>query len=298
MQKIFLLLIALFLAGGYLRAQTLSGTVTDSATHKPIEGASVFISQLKRGAVTDARGKYRIAGLPKGSYDVTLAIVGYGRVTKQVTIGGDAGVDFAPAVAAETLRDVVITSLGISTSLRRAPVPVTVVSHDALMQQAASNVIDALSNQPGLSQVTTGPGVSKPEINGLGYNRVLTLLDGERQEDFQWGDEHGILIDPYAVYSAEVIRGPASLQYGANAVAGVVSFKSEPLPEEKSVQGSYQTEFQTNTGLIGNSLDLAGNTGGLKWDARGSMEYAHCYWDPKDGYVWGTASRQENARIV
>ena len=85
--------------------------------------------------------------------------------------------------------------------------------------------------QPGIDQVTTGPGVSKPEINGLGYNRVLVLFDGERQEDFQWGDEHGILIDPYAVYSAEVIRGPASLQYGANAVAGVVSFKSEPLPE-------------------------------------------------------------------
>ena len=288
----------MILAGGCLKAQTLSGTVTDSATHKPIEGASVYITQLKRGSVTDAKGRYHINGLPKGSYDVTLGIVGYGQVTKQVTINGDAGVDFAPAVTPETLSDVVITSLGVKTSLRRAPVPVTVVSHDALVQQAATNVIDALSSQPGISQVTTGPGVSKPEVNGLGYNRVLTLFDGERQEDFQWGDEHGILIDPYAVYNAEIIRGPASLQYGANAVAGVVSFKSEPLPEEKSVQGSYQTEFQTNTGLIGNSLDLAGNTGGLKWDARGSMEYAHCYWDPKDGYVWGTASRQENARIV
>jgi iron complex outermembrane receptor protein len=147
--------------------------------------------------------------------------------------------------------------------------------------------------------VTTGPGVSKPEINGLGYNRVLTLLDGERQEDFQWGDEHGILIDPYAVYSAEVIRGPASLQYGANAVAGVVSFKSEPLPEEKgAVQGSFLSEFQTNSGLIGNTLDVAGNTGGLKWDARGSIERSHCYWDPKDGYVWSTAWRQENFRIA
>src|SRR5580658_5520442 len=121
MQKIFLLFIFMILAGGCLKAQTLSGTVTDSATHKPIEGASVYITQLKRGSVTDAKGRYHINGLPKGSYDVTLGIVGYGQVTKQVTINGDAGVDFAPAVTPETLSDVVITSLGVKTSLRRAP---------------------------------------------------------------------------------------------------------------------------------------------------------------------------------
>ena len=182
--------------------------------------------------------------------------------------------------------------------IQRAPVPVTVVSHDMFLQQASSNVIDGIAKQPGITAVTTGPGVSKPEINGLGYNRVLTLFDGERQEDFQWGDEHGILIDPYAVYNAEIIRGPASLQYGANAVAGVVSFKSEPLPEVKGIQGSYSSELQSNNGLIGNSLDLAGNNKNIKWDIRGSYEAAHCYTDPHDGYVWSTAYNSANVRGV
>ena len=149
---------------------------------------------------------------------------------------------------------------------------------------------------PGVTEITEGPGISKPEINGLGYNRVLTLFDGERQEDLQWGDEHGIMIDPYAVYDAEIIRGPASLQYGANAIAGVVSFKSEPFAESGTTQGSVLTEYQTNNGLIGTSADIGGNNNGFAWNVRGSSEEAHCYTNPKDGYVWGTAYEQQNVR--
>ena len=197
-----------------------------------------------------------------------------------------------------SLKEVIITSLGNVTILRRAPAPVSVVTHDMFLQQAATNVIDAIARLPGITAITTGPGVSKPEINGLGYNRVLTLFDGERQEDFQWGDEHGILIDPYAVYDAEIIRGPASLQYGANAMAGVVSFKSQPLPAAGTIQGSVQSEYQTNNGLTGNSVDISGNNHGMVWDVRGSYEAAHCYRDPHDGYVWGTAFIQGNVRAV
>ena len=165
-----------------------------------------------------------------------------------------------------SLKEVIITSLGNTTTLRRAPSPVSVVTHEMFLQQSSTNVIDAIARQPGITAITTGPGVSKPEINGLGYNRVLTLFDGERQEDFQWGDEHGILIDPYAVYDAEIIRGPASLQYGANAMAGVVSFKSQPFAESGVIRGSVQSEYQTNNGLIGNSVNLGGNNKWVVWD--------------------------------
>jgi iron complex outermembrane receptor protein len=298
MQKIFILLLLVF-SGFYLRAQSLSGNVIDSTNRRAIQGASVYLPQLKLGATTDIKGNYKIAPLPKGIYKVELHMLGYATVMKKITINGNETLDFAVVVSSTVLNEVVITSLGNRMIIQQAPVPVSVVTHDMLTQQASNNVIDAIAKQPGVDQVSTGPGVGKPEINGLGYNRVLTLMDGERQEDFQWGDEHGVLIDPYAVYSAEIIRGPASLQYGANAVGGVVSFKSQPLPEQSgTIQGSYQSEFQTNNGLIGNSLDLAGNNHGLKWDIRGSYEAAHCYQDPHDGYVWSTAFDQSNVRGV
>jgi iron complex outermembrane recepter protein len=298
MQKLFFLVLSLF-SGFCLSAQSLSGTVTDSTSHQPLAGASIYFPQLKKGVIADANGNYKIAPLPKGTYRVELHMTGYATIARRVIIDADVTLDLTSTISATAMQEVVVTALGNKMVIQRAPVPVTVVTHEMFNQQTASNVIDAIAKLPGIDQVTTGPGVSKPEINGLGYNRVLVLFDGERQEDFQWGDEHGILIDPYSVYNAEIIRGPASLQYGANAVGGVVSFKSEPLPETRGLEGSYTSEFQSNNGLLGNSLHLAGNTGnGLKWDVRGSDELAHCYTDPHDGYVWSTAFNQQNVRAV
>jgi iron complex outermembrane receptor protein len=297
MRKIVFILV-LSISGFCLKGQSLSGNVTDSANHQPIAGASIYFPQLRMGAITDSNGNYKLSPLPKGIYTVELHMTGYATAVKKITIDTDRTLDFAILTSATTLKEVIVTALGNKMVIQRAPVPVTVVSHDMMLQQASTNVVDAIAREPGITAITTGPGVSKPEINGLGYNRVLTLMDGERQEDFQWGDEHGILIDPYAVYSAEIIRGPASLQYGANAVGGVVSFKSEPMPETGHFQGSVQSEFQTNNGLFGNSLDLGSSKNGFAWNLRGSYEMAHCYQDPHDGYVWGTAYLQGNARGV
>lgn len=285
--------LALFLS---INAQSLSGSVIDSASHQIISGAIVYIPELKLGATVDLKGNYKIAPITKGTYQVEVAMFGYATLINQVTVTGDLTLNIALTASSSSLNEVVITALGNVTSTQRSPVPVTIVSHDMMLQQTSTNAIDAIAQQPGITEITEGPGISKPEINGLGYNRVLTLFDGERQEDFQWGDEHGILIDPNAVYDAEIIRGPGSLQYGANAIAGVVSFKSEPFAESGTIQGSVLTEYQTNNGMIGTSADIGGNNNGLVWNLRGSSEEAHCYSDPKDGYVWGTAYAQQNVR--
>jgi iron complex outermembrane receptor protein len=277
---------------------SLKGKVVDFSTAQSVPGAVVFLPQLNVGATSDSTGHYAIKGLPKGNYTVEVQLLGYTTITKQVNIDGEVKVNFTLFPTAALRQDVVITALGNITTNQRSPVPVDVVSHDALLQTTATNVVDAIATQPGVTAVTTGPGVSKPEVRGLGFNRVLTTFDGVRQEDFQWGDEHGIQIDPYAVYDAEIIRGPASLQYGSDAVGGVVSFKSAPFPESGTIQGSILTEYQTNNGLIGSSFNVSGNNNGVVWDARGSENVAHCYQDPKDGYVWGTAYNEYNGRFT
>jgi iron complex outermembrane receptor protein len=198
----------------------------------------------------------------------------------------------------DSLQQVIITSLGIPTNLRRSPVPVSVVSHEMVLQVAANTAIDLVANQPGVSETTEGVGTTKPQINGLGFNRVLVLTDGLPQEDFQWGDDHGILIDPYAVYDAEIIRGPASLQYGASAEAGVINFKTAPFAPNGTFQGSWLSEYHSNNGYIGNSLHLGGNKNGFVYDLKASGELAHSYWNPKDGYVWGSAFDQGNGRLT
>jgi len=300
MKNIFIIIAISFqlLAIGQIHAQSLSGTVTDSANHQTIPGVVVYIPQLKLGATSDVKGNYTISPLPKGTYMVEVELLGYATITKQVAINGNTVINFTMAVSSSSTKEVVITALGNVTNALRSPVPVSIVTHDMLIQQSSTNVVDGIAMQPGITAITTGPGVSKPEVNGLGFSRVLTLFDGVRQQDFQWGDEHGIQIDPYAVYNAEIIRGPATLQYGSDAVGGVVSFKSAPLPESGTIQGSVLAEYQTNNGLIGTSADVGGNNNGFTWDLRLSQEESHCYWDPKDGYVWGTASQQDNARLT
>jgi len=294
---IFFILISLFITH-QLNAQSLSGTVINDSTHQPVEGASVYLPQLKLGSVTDAKGNYKITSIPKGTYEIEVSSVGYATLTKQLSINEALTLDFTLSESATNLCGVICTCLGNETVVKRAPIPVTVVSHDMILEGLNNTVIDAISKQPGVNATTEGPGTTKPQINGLGFDRVLVLTDGLRQEDFQWGDDHGILIDPYAVYDAEVIRGPASLQYGASAEAGVISFKSQPFAESGTIQGSYLSEYHTNNGYIGNSFNIGGNKNGLVWSFRASSELAHDYQNPKDGYVWGSAWQQENGRFV
>ena len=97
------------------------------------------------------------------------------------------------------LNEVVVTGLTGSQKLKQSPAPVSFVSAKQLEMQPSTNIIDAIAHQPGVSQITTGSGISKPVIRGLGYNRVVVVNDGIRQEGQQWGDEHGIEIDPASV---------------------------------------------------------------------------------------------------
>lgn len=279
--------------------QSLSGTVIDSVSGQSIPGAIVYIPQLNLDATTDENGYFRINSIPKGTYELEIMIMGYATITKQVVVKDGATCHCAMCTSSRcSMNEVVITALGNLTNTQRSPVPVTLVTHDMLLQNTSSTAIDALALQPGVNETTEGAGTTKPQINGMGFIRVLTLFDGERETDFEWGDDHGVLIDPYAVYDAEIIRGPASLQYGSSAEGGVIYFKSQPFAQDGTTQGSVLTEYQTNNGLIGNSINIGGNRHGFVWELSAGNEETHDYWNPKDGYVWGTAWQQDNARLT
>ena len=277
---------------------SITGNITDKTTGLPIHGATIFIPDLNIGTSTDEKGNYLLKQLPEGEYLMQVSAIGYGSVTKMINLSNTYSVDFKLSASNYELSDVVVTALGNTTTKKRAPIPISVVTHNMILQGVANTAVDLIASQPGISETTEGAGTTKPQINGLGFDRVLTLMDGVPQEDFQWGDDHGLLVDPYGVYDAEIIRGPASLQYGASAEAGVISFKSEPLPENGTVQGSVLTEYHTNNGFLGTSVHVAGNHNGFVWALTASGEEAHSYSNPKDGYVWGTAWNQTNTRLT
>lgn len=175
------------------------------------------------------------------------------------------------------LNAVVVTGLTGDVHLREVAAPISVIQPVDLQARASTNIIGAIAKEPGVSQITTGGAISKPVIRGLGYNRVVVVSDGIRQEGQQWGDEHGIEIDGASVHSVEILKGPASLMYGSDAMAGVLIFHPAPVAPMGTVRGNISTEYQTNNGLFDYSLNASGNQKGLVWDVRFSDKYAHAY---------------------
>ena len=278
---------------------TLTGNIIDAATGKPIEAASVSIPDLRNGAISNSLGHYILSHIPKGTYLLQVRAVGYGTITQQVDFTKITILDFKMKISSIETGEVVITGVSRATELKRSPIPIVALSKTFIDQRAAAgNVIDEIANIPGINAVTTGPNVSKPFIHGLGYNRVVTLQDGIRQEGQQWGDEHGVEVDQNSVDRIEIIKGPASLSYGSDAIGGVVNLISPPPPPENSILGSITQTYGTNNGLFNSSLRLAGNKNGLIWGAIASSKEAKDYQNKHDGRVYNTAFKEKDARIM
>ena len=196
------------------------------------------------------------------------------------------------------LNELTVTGVTGDTKLKHATAPVSIVTPQMLRATASTNIIDAIAHQPGVSQLTTGGSISKPIIRGLGYNRVVVMSEGVRQEGQQWGDEHGVEVDGNSVGSVEILKGPASLMYGSDAMAGVVILHAQPTLAEGEMKANVSTEYQTNNGLFGYHLSVAGNQKGFVWDARWSQKLAHAYKNKYDGYVPGSQFREQAGRLM
>ncbi len=284
------------MSGGVAMSQNvLSGRVSDFRSGESLPGVTVYIPDLKTGAITDTTGLYEITNLPKTKVLVQVSFLGYKTLNRFIDLKNTNSMDFKMEESVAEMNTVVVTGISSATEMKKEPVPIVAIDRKEIDQGISTNIIDAIANLPGVSAVTTTPNVSKPFIHGLGYNRVLTLVDGVRQEEQQWGDEHGVEMDEYATDRIEVVKGPASLIYGSDALAGVVNLISAPPVPNNTIKGNFLAEYQTNNGLIGSSASLAANKNGVIWGGRISHKEATNYQDPIDGRVFGTAYNESDA---
>ncbi len=271
---------------------SLTGRVTDAEDQSTVIGASVYIPDLKRGAVTDVNGVYTIAGLPKGNFLVECKFIGYATVVRSIQVSGVTELNIVLNSLVTELNEVVVTGMSHSSELKNNPIPVATIDNRSLIESVSANLIDNISKKAGVNQISTGPAISKPVIRGLGYNRIILLNNGIRQEGQQWGDEHGIEIDEYSVDRVEIVKGAGSLMYGSDGIGGVINFlAANPVPTG-SIVGKYSSNYQSNNGLFANSLMNAGNLNGFYWQARVTKKLAHSYRNAYDGFVFNSAFRE------
>ena len=272
----------------------LSGKITDAKTGEVLPGATIYLVNDKIGTTADAEGKYVLNNIPDGHHVIEVSHLGYASIAEHIELTANTDKDFALSPVITENQGVIVTGVSSATSLRKSAVPVATMRKQTLLQTSSTNIIDALTKIPGVSQASTGPAVSKPVIRGLGYNRVVTINEGARQEGQQWGDEHGIEIDELSIVKAEVLKGPASLMYGSDAMAGVLNLISHLPVTDGTIKANIITNYQSNNGLIAVNGSVAGNKNGFNWNAYGTYKSAGDYQNKYDGHVLNSRFNEKN----
>lgn len=218
-----------------LAAPPLVGVVRDSGG-APLANVQVVIASLGRGTTTDERGAFEFRGLAAGRYHLDALLIGYRRADLDVVVpasGPDVRITVVMRRTALQLQNVVVTATPVGADPLRLTQSTISLSGKELARNLGSSVAQTLSNEPGMAMRFNGPAANVPVIRGLSGERILVLQDGNRAGDLSSAAaDHGLSIDPLVSNRIEVVRGPASLLYGTNALGGVVNVISNDIPNE------------------------------------------------------------------
>jgi outer membrane receptor protein involved in Fe transport len=251
---------------------TLRGTLADSAG-KPIAGAVVRLEELGRSTTSSSDGSFRLADVPAGRYTLVVRRVGYAPVAQQIQLPTTAPVTVAMRETTLRLEPVIVTAARGPSDPLNTPLPVEWMEGERLRREHEVSLAQAIDGLPGVRNLSTGEQVGKPIIRGLTGPRVLTLDNGNRLEDYSWSDEDGPSVDSRLAERIEVIRGPASVMYGSEAIGGVINVISDDVPDARGqssfTRGAAEMYGATNNSEFGGVLRAEGASGAFGW--RGTL---------------------------
>jgi len=295
MRKLFILISVLLIAGSAI-SQSVTGVVLDEETNEPIAFANLYAIQLHSGVVTNISGNFEMKNLPKAPIQVRISSVGYESKTL-ILNPTDSSTKITITLHSShiDLKEVVISS-PTGKLAQENVMSIEQRKIETLEETAPITLAEAISKIPGVTQRTTGSGIGKPVIRGLSGSRIVTYSQGIRVENQQWGDEHGLGVGEVGISSVEVIKGPASLLYGADALGGVLFFVDEPYANQNSVTGFIQSKFLSNTLGTLNSAGLKLNKNGFKLNVFGNYSSNTDYQIPGGNRVYNTRFDQQNVK--
>ena len=263
------------------------GVITDNQK-KTLSGVIISIPEIHKETVSDDSGNYTFNNLPSGTFKIIYSLIGFETQTK--VIGIIQNEQKRDIVLEETMHqmDEVIVSTAFNKVQSQNVMKVEHQTMKALQQKGTATLIEGLATIPGVSQVSTGTSIGKPVIRGLSGNRVLVYSQGVRLENQQFGEEHGLGLNDSGIESVEVIKGPASLLYGSDAIGGVLYFNPEKFANPNTFEGNFNQKLFSNTNGSNSSLGFKTSTENLKFLARGSYNSHADYKTPTGDRVTNT----------
>jgi hemoglobin/transferrin/lactoferrin receptor protein len=307
----------------------LSGTVTASETGVPLRGVSVRLEPGARATVSSSDGRFEFASLPPGEYRLTVALIGRAPESRTVQLAAAQRAEVRLSLPAEAvvLEAVQVTAMRGLRAVSDVPAPVSVVDRAALQRRGPAKVGDVFALEPGVEVEGSGPFLGQPVIRGLSGNRVLVLVDGQRlnnsREAINFGGVQPSLVDVDRIQEVEILRGPASVLYGTDALGGIVNLITTRPPVAAQgvdvglrLRSGYSTvdagrELTADAHVAGSSTSLrvAGtwreadnfdspdgevlNSGAASLDLSAGLE-----WTPKAGHTLGVDLQRFRATDV
>lgn len=287
--KFYFNLLALMVSISSFAQNQMSGKIISKQTAEPIS-ANIYFPQLEKGTISDLDGNYIITQIPNGTFTLVVSAIGYASQTLKVSFENDTKLlNLEMEETAVEMEEVII-----STPFHRLQsenvMRIERVSAEKMRQTGAPNLGEGLKNIPGVDLISTGIGIGKPVIRGLSSNRVLIYSQGIRLENQQFGEEHGLGLNDSGIESVEVIKGPASLLYGSDALGGVLYFNPERFARSAKLEADWNSRIYSNT------LGISTNAGAKKsWNKFRML--ARIGIDSHSDYKTGEGYRVTNSRF-
>ena len=265
-RKSLFLFLSLFILFS-IKAKSLKGKVLDFETGSGIPFAKIYCLETQNGANADSSGAWQLDNIIDNQMTLQISAPEYD--SKIIKVEGYDSEIIVKMNTAHIHLDEVIISTSDSKLQRYSAFPVESRKIADLNKIEQTNLVDAMSNIPGIYNFSTGNGIAKPVIRGLSGMRVLTSQNGLRLENQQWGADHGFAVLNLGIDRVEVIKGPSSLIYGADALGGVIYLADEPYANLNNEEIKASTKFETNSLATFNKISYKKSKDNLRFAVYG-----------------------------
>ncbi len=294
---IFILLPQFTYGLGDIKNNKLNGKITDQDYGLALPGVSIFIPELQKGTVSDDNGFYQLENLPDGKITVQFSSIGYESSINTIAIVKEnTELNIKLPFTSVTTQDVVVSS-GFPSSQHENTIKISVLSNKELEMLSTPSLGEKLASIPGVDVISRSPGVSTPVIRGLSLNNILFLNNGVRLENFQFSTDHPFLINEEGADHIEVIKGPASLLYGSDAMGGVINIVREKPAPSNSIKSDISSQYHSVTKGITTNIGVKASQGNWFWMIRANQQSHKDYKDGKGNYVPNTRFNSDGFQL-
>jgi len=268
----------------------LTGKIVDIKSNEGVANVSIYFPELQRGQTTDESGNFQVSGLVKGKILLHVSHIGYESFFSKIKLENDSSIQITLTSSVIQMQEVVIMGAQ-SQSPQETSFNAVQLSGKQMTQGGSLSISDGMTRLPGVSQLTTGVGISKPVIRGLYGNRIQVNVNGLRFDNQQWQDEHGLGLSEMGIDRVEVIKGPISVLYGSDAMGGVVNvIEEKPAPVDTKSKDLGARVYSNTYGL---SLNY-----GVKKSTQDKWKIFRLGFDNHADYSDGNNNRVLNSRFA